>query len=193
MSKTGFSHKDWVNEYPGSASIDDLAVPFKGYVRSFVDALKAANILPSIASTYRPPQRAYLMHVSWKIANKKIKPSEAPGYSGGGIDITWKHTDDLDDAKSIKAAEDMCKAFGITHLKVAPSLTSRHTEKNAIDMSFSWSGDLTIKNAKGEDVVIKTTPRTGMNKELHAVAETYNVIKFKGGDADQPHWSTDGS
>jgi hypothetical protein len=49
---------------------------------------------------------------------------------------------------------------------------------------------LKIKNAKGDEVTITTTPRTGNdNKELHAVGATYGVHKLV---SDPPHWSHDG-
>ncbi len=80
----------------------------------------------------------------------------------------------------------------MTGLNVAPSLKSRHTEGNAIDMNISWMGDLKIKNKKGEDVLIKTFPKDGMNTELHTVGKSFGIIKYHGGSKDRPHWSTDG-
>jgi hypothetical protein len=77
----------------------------------------------------------------------------------------------------------MFKQF--THGIRAPWLP--HTQGNAIDMSISWGGNLSIVNANGETVIITSTPRTGMNTTLHAVDASYGVIKFVGGAAVRPH------
>ncbi|MDB6141995.1 MAG: peptidoglycan-binding protein [Pseudomonas sp.] len=86
----------------------------------------------------------------------------------------------------------MVNGYGMKNLKVAPSLTSRHIEGHAIDMSISWSGSLSILDSAGAMVTIATEPKTGMNTQLHAVGASYGVIKFRGGEKDKPHWSTDG-
>lgn len=49
-----------------------------------------------------------------------------------------------------------------------------------------------FKNKKGEDVLIKTFPKDGMNTELHTVGKSFGIIKYHGGSKDRPHWSTDG-
>lgn len=85
----------------------------------------------------------------------------------------------------------MVNGDGIQRLRVAPSTTSRHIEGNAIDMSISWADTLTIANAAGNNVVISSEPRTGMNAELHRVGASYGVIEFHGGDRDRPRWSND--
>lgn len=46
-----------------------------------------------------------------------------------------------------------------------------------------------VNDASGSAITITTTPRTGMNPALHAVGQTYGVIKLV---ADPPHWSDDG-
>jgi hypothetical protein len=58
-------------------------------------------------------------------------------------------------------------------------------------MSISWAGDLPISDASNNVVNITTTPRDGMNTQLHAVGATFSVIKFAGA-GDPPHWSFDG-
>ena len=93
---------------------------------------------------------------------------------------------------SVRAATAMVSAYGMSTLKVAPALRSRHTERKTIDMTISWSGKLAILDAAGSVVEIDTTPRTGMNEKLHEVGASYGVIKFWKGAADKPHWSTDG-
>jgi hypothetical protein len=74
----------------------------------------------------------------------------------------------------------------------APALNSRHTDGKAVDMNISWSETLKINDAEGKEAEIRTTPRTGMNAELHAVGKSYGVIKFHLRAADKPHWSEDG-
>ncbi len=80
----------------------------------------------------------------------------------------------------------MVSGYGIVY---EPALTSRHTEGHAVDMSISWSGNLSITNASGATVVINTTPRTGMNAQLIQVGASYGVVKLQ---SDPPHWSNDG-
>ncbi|WP_235801336.1 hypothetical protein [Yersinia pekkanenii] len=75
---------------------------------------------------------------------------------------------------------------------MAPSLKSRHTEGNAIDMNILWMGDLKIKNKSGEEVLIKSFPKDGMNIALHMVGKSFGVTKYHCGSKDKPHWSTDG-
>lgn len=143
----------------------------------------------NIASTFRPPKRAYLMHYCWRISHQNLNPKDVPAQEG--VDIEWDH----DDAeKSKQAAADMCEVFEINHLKVRPSLTSRHTEGLAVDMNITWSGDLSIMQSNGQVMEIKTEPRNRMNTELHAVGAGYGIIKFNNPpSADKPHWSTDGT
>jgi hypothetical protein len=80
----------------------------------------------------------------------------------------------------------MVSAYDIAY---EPALKSRHTEGLAIDMDIKWSGELKIKDVKGKDVVIKSSPKDGGNKDLQAVGADYGVIKLK---SDPPHWSSDG-
>ncbi|WP_235085563.1 hypothetical protein [Chromobacterium sp. Beijing] len=177
----------WVERYPASASISELEPTFQANVRAFVEALKAAGATVRVASTYRPEKRAYLFHWSYLIAKKKVKPNKA--VLRPDIHILWDHGND---EKSISAARAMAQYFEILHLGTIPALRTRHTMRQAIDMSITWSGDLIITNNDSSIITIKTTPRTGMNKELHAVGATYNVVKFKLGSKDKPHWSVDG-
>ena len=86
----------------------------------------------------------------------------------------------------------MVDAYGMENLRTVPSLVSRHTEGKAVDMSISWEGTLKIRSAGGKFHEITTLPRTEMNRALHAVGATYKVFKSVAGDADRPHWSTDG-
>jgi hypothetical protein len=86
----------------------------------------------------------------------------------------------------------MAAAFNILDLDTKPALRSRHTERKAIDMTIRWSGSLKIRDAVGNEVLIDSEPRTGMNSRLHEIGKSYGVIKFWNGSKDKPHWSTDG-
>lgn len=182
----------WVDKFPTSTSVSDLITPFQTNVQSFLDALTAAGATYTLNATLRPPQRGYLMHYAWKIAKAALDPAKVPAYSGTGEapNIDWVHRDAAGkaDLKASKAAaQAMVTAYDIAY---EPSLTSRHFEGRAIDIDITWTDTLTIKDATGKDVVIKSTPRTGEgNTELHAVGATYTVNKLV---KDRPHWSDDG-
>jgi len=107
-----------------------------------------------------------------------------------GVDINWVHTNPngtVNLAASHLAASQMVQGYGIAY---APALVSRHSEGKAIDMTISWTGDLTITNGSGTAVTINSLPRNGSgNAALHHVGATYAVIKLH---SDPPHWSTDG-
>lgn len=183
----------WIVRYPGSSSAACLRFPFRGYVEAFVAALRAAGARVQIAATLRPPERAYLMHWSWRIANMKADAQRIP--SMPGVDIRWDHLDAhgrYSSQASIAAAKAMVAGFQMERLGVAPSLKSRHTVGSGIDMAVCWNGTLKIDDATGHTVEISTLPRSGLNKALQRVAATYGVIKYNGTGVDQPHWSDNG-
>ena len=182
------SGPQWVNQFPTSASTDTLVQPFRGNVNRFIAALTAAGGQVHISATLRPPQRAYLMHYSYRIAHQGLNPQSVPAMAG--VDINWVHTNPngtVNLAASRLAASQMVQGYGIAY---APALVSRHSEGRAIDMTISWTGDLIINNGSGTAVTINSLPRNGSgNAALHHVGATYAVIKLH---SDPPHWSTDG-
>ncbi len=180
------SGTQWVGRFPGSTSTNDLASAFGLAVDNFIAALRQAGATVIISATLRPVKRAYLMHWSWKIVHG-TSPASVPAKEG--VNIEWVHP--TNDA-SVQAAQAMVNAYGMASLGIAPSLNSRHTQGSAIDMTISWSGNLSIVNANGATVAITSTPRTGMNTVLHTVGASYGVIKYQGSGTDRPHWSTDG-
>ncbi len=186
------SGRAWVADFPTGVSTDDLKGSFKTSAENFLAALTEAGATYQINATYRPPQRAYLMHYAYAIARNGMNPASVPAYSGAGdsVNIDWVHRDakgKVDKAASRAAAEEMVVAYDMAY---TAALHSRHTEGHAMDVDISWDGDLSIKNASGKVIVIKTTPRTGAgNAKLHAVGKTYGVVKHP---TDRPHWSTDG-
>jgi len=95
-----FSGLDWVNRYPESKSTDKLEQPFRDNVNKFIAALQAAGANVRINTTYRPIERAYLMHYAWQIsdmyfdqgtwhAKQSINPSTV--VVPPGIPICWVH------------------------------------------------------------------------------------------------------
>jgi hypothetical protein len=181
------SGPQWVSQFPTSNSTATLVEPFRGNVNRFIAALTGAGAQVSISATLRPAERAYLMHYSYRIANQGLDPQGVPAKPGVSID--WVHRNPngtVNLAASRLAAQQMVQGYGIAY---APVLVSRHEEGKAIDMTISWSGNLTITNGSGTPVNITTSPRSGTNPALHAVGASYGVVKLV---TDPPHWSTDG-
>lgn len=181
------SGKGWVIKFPTSKSTDDLEQSFKQKLLLFLQALREAGATVSISATYRPKERAYLMHYSFRIARLGLDARQVPKLSS--VPIDWVHklpNGKFDAIASRNAAEDMVDAYGIVY---KPSLVSNHTRKTAVDMDITWQGTLKILKADGSTKTITSTPRNGMNAELHAVAKTYGVLKLI---SDPPHWSEDG-
>jgi len=171
----------WVARFKGSKSLDDLKGNFQATAKAFLQALADAGANVTIAATFRPPERAYLMHFAWEIAHGNISPRDVPAMAG--VAIEWVHGNA---AASRAAAQEMVDGYGMAFIA---ALRSRHTEGRAIDMSISWLGRLDIRNAQGQVVAIATTPRTGANPRLHDVGRSYGVVKLV---SDPPHWSSDG-
>lgn len=172
---------DWCQEFPGSEAIDDLADPFRTNFRNFLAAIHKAGASTIIAATFRPRERAYLMHFCWEIAHKVRKPQGVPSFPGVAID--WDHGDD--DA-SVKAAEAMVKGY---KLKVAPALSSQHTLGLAVDLNITWQDNLSVLKMDKTSTIISSIPKTGMNTELWGVGLSYGVEKRA---SDPPHWSSNG-
>lgn len=187
MADPNLSGLDWYkknqSKYPDSDSLADLSGTFKTNATNFINALKDAGAKVSVNSTLRDPTRAFLMHWAWKVAKGMVKADKVPSKSG--VNIEWDHDDDKE---SQKAAQDMIGPSGFKMAYIAV-LDSNHLTGQAVDMDISWSGTLKIKNAKGEDVEITTSPTNGNNKDLWAVGETYGVKKLA---SDPPHWSFNG-
>jgi len=152
----------WCSQFPTSTSLDDLISPFRENCKSFIQYLEGAGATVSVAATYRPPERAYLMHYCCMIAGgPNMDPAAVPPFPGVGIQ--W----DLGSAElSVGAAKAMMKGYGIAY---PAALVSRHTQRRAIDMTingFALSG-----------------------QALWDLGKTYGLIKLV---SDPPHWSDDG-
>ncbi|MFL5208172.1 MAG: hypothetical protein ACJ8CC_03370 [Microvirga sp.] len=181
------SGRDWVTRFPGSRSTADLAHGFREGVEKFIRAMSDGGAAVRISATFRPPERAYLMHFAFKIARENLDAMSVPAMDG--VDIDWVHRNGaggVDLPASRRAAEDMVQAYGMS---VGAALRSRHTERRAIDMTISWSGNLTLRDGNGQEVTIATSPRSGGNTSLHRVGRSFGVVKLV---SDPPHWSEDG-
>jgi hypothetical protein len=181
------SGSSWTSQFPNSSDTSTLADGFRQNADNFISALSGAGATVEVSSTLRPPERAYLMHYSWRIAREGLDPATVPEKEGVNIDWVHKKADgSVDLAASRTAAQAMVDGYGVVF---KPSLTSRHTEGHAIDMSIGWTGNLSISNAGGATIVINNGPRTGSNSQLIQVGATYGLIKLV---TDPPHWSNDG-
>jgi hypothetical protein len=167
--------------YTNSDKLTDLIPEFAGKVQAFIDAMRAGGAQVKVSSTRRNPIRAYLMHYSWRLAAGQVSAASIPAKSG--CEILWDHGSE---AASRSCAREMRDLFNIAY---QPSLTSRHIEGKAIDMTITWTGDLVMRDGQGRLVTI-APPRSGdVNAMLHRVGASYGVIKLV---SDKPHWSTDG-
>lgn len=181
---TKLSGADWwkanQGKYANSAALSDLAPAFRDKAKAFVTALRDAGATVTIGATRRNRTRAWLIHHCFMIAKGQMEPADVP--RNPACDIVWDHGDA---AKSRQGAQEMADLFSIVYL---PSLTSRHIEGNAIDMTIAWAGTLKIKDADGNRVSLDA-PRSGDNRALHKIGKSYGVIKLL---SDPPHWSSDG-
>jgi hypothetical protein len=186
----------WVQRFPGSNSPADLVPSFRAKVERFIAALQVAGASVSISATYRPLQRAYLMHYAWRVANHDIAPQAVPVFDVAAlagddpmtddVDICWVYRDaagNPDLNASVAAAQQMVAGFHIVHRPAYPG--TKHHLRKAIDMAISWDGDLEITGGDGVTVTISTLPRNGENADLQRVGATYGVSKLAG---DPPHW-----
>jgi len=171
----------WVPRFPTSRATADLSSAFRISIEDFIQSIRDAGGSVRISATRRPPERAYLMHYCWRIANEGMPPESVPPHEG--INIDWTHLDangNSDRSAAIKAASDMVSGYEIVH---RPSLTSRHTEGRAIDMTITGIIGKRVADAGGVAIMINRL------SDLNAVGSSYGVLKLL---SDPPHWSDDG-
>lgn len=175
MSKE-LSGPQWVNRFSNSSSISDLTPEFSESVNSFIQAIRNAGGNVRVSATYRPVERAYLMHYSWKIAREGMDPALVPEQDK--VNIDWTHKGNHDAA--VAAAVDMVNGY---HIVYRPALTSRHIQRRAIDMTITGIINKSMKNFSGVQTLITS------QSILYEVGATYGVHKLV---TDPPHWSDDG-
>lgn len=172
---------DWCDRFPGDRTTRTLRMPWRRNVQAFILAVERGGAQVSIAATWRPLERAYLMRCCWDVYHHRVLPSALPRLAG--VDIEWVH-------RTEEASWEACRAmFERYRLRARPSMTSRHIQGHAIDMQIVWGGTITVQDANGRQVELSTRQGTDMNPALHEVGASYGVIKRL---TDPPHWSTDG-
>jgi hypothetical protein len=172
----------WCARFPASQSLDDLLPDFGDKVHAFISQMQKAGASVSVADTYRPPERAYLMHWCCMIGGSGQDPSAVPAMAG--VDIDWTCGDSVPNARN--AARQMMAGYQI---QFPAALESRHTQRRAVDMTIGWNGTLNITDFNGTSRAISGGSRNGSNPQLIAVGATFGVIKLV---SDPPHWSDDG-
>ncbi len=166
----------WCGRFPTSNALTDLVQPFQDNVVAFIAALRAAGASVEISATYRPAERAYLMHWCWQIATGAVAPADVPPIAG--VDIDWTHDGNMEAART--AAILMKHEYGMAHVA---ELISRHTQRRAIDMTIRFQGAIQVRTRHG------TLAAAACLTDLIAVGRSYGVIKL---ESDPPHWSDDG-
>lgn len=174
----------WCARFPTSTSIEDLAQPFRGRVEAFLFALREAGAKVTIAATYRPPQRAYLMHFCCLVEgyrdrqkiHHQIEAADVPPMAGVAID--WTCGGDRDAA--IAAAAAMRIGYEIVY---PAALISNHTRRLAIDMRIAFKGTIKVQNPVGQLV------SASCQEDLWPIGAGFGVLKLP---TDPPHWSVDG-
>jgi len=190
MAKTlsGIFWVTWANTFAkASTSVDDLAEPFRTNVKAFLKALQDAGATIDIGTTKRSDKRAYLFHWCWLIGLGRNKPSDATVMTG--VDIEWDHGDPQ---KSKAGAREMIEHFGLVVPPSStnpPALQSNHIAGQAIDMTLTWKGTITIKKKDGSPVPVPFMDDVNKNTMLHSVGASYGVLKLA---TDEPHWSFNG-
>lgn len=156
--------------FPTSRSVDDLADPFRGRVRAFLDALHARGCTVRISATRRPRPRAWLMRQAWDVAHGIVASNAVPAFVPGPgeqpmPEILW----------SVEGARAMVETY---ELVVQPATNSRHNTGRAIDM--------TIEGWPATPANLEDPENLG---SLYLLGRGYGVIKLV---KDRPHWSDDG-
>lgn len=184
------SGSSWCAQYPTGTTIAEITdATFRDNVQAFHDAMVAAatpanSLNISISASFRPAERAHLMHYAFRVHNGTTTPAAANTASAAaGININWDHGNL---ATSKAKAGEMVTTYDIAY---APALHSRHTEGKAIDWTITWSGSLMIAK-KGETTKLDCTGSGSTSGNLHKVGASYDVHKLV---SDPPHWSTDGA
>ncbi|BAY88154.1 MULTISPECIES: peptidoglycan-binding domain-containing protein [unclassified Tolypothrix] len=172
----------WIDSFPTSRLIADLASPFRQRVEAFQKALIDAGCQVIVTATHRPKERAYLMHYAARINRQEIAAKFVPQMAG--VNIEWEH---YTNAGSVQAAKEMVEAYGVGGNPV--SLNSRHIQRLAIDWNVTWNGKINIKDANGKTVTISDPANAALNRNLWTVGSSYGVYKLSN---DPPHWSVDG-
>ena len=175
--KRELSGPEWCARFPTSRTTGSLVEPFQSNVERFITVLERAGCVVVIAATRRPEQRAWLMRQAWDIAHGLVRPERVD--ERRDIPIQWEHPSR---EASIAAAKAMVDTY---RLGYRPSLTSRHIEGKAIDMSITIPHTITVLDKMGTLVTLQPDSTT----KLYDLGWSFGVRKLV---SDPPHWSSDG-
>lgn len=164
----------WCEQFPTDRTTAGLIQPFRRSVQQFITTLEAGGAQVKIAATRRPAERAYLMRGCWDIVKDGADPAEIPAHPN--VNIVWTR----------EGAQEM---FGVYRLVYRPSLTSRHIDGRAIDMSIMWTGVINVVDGRGVRVALDWTRLADRTTRLYAIGASFGVKKLL---SDAPHWSDDG-
>ncbi len=167
----------WCKRFAVSRSLAALAEPFRSNAIAFVEALRFAGGIVTIGTTRVPPERAYLMHWSWRIAAGKTEPASVPAMPG--VEIDWTHGGNAEAAHT--AAILMKHEYAMTS---APALRTRHTEGRAFDMTIHLGWALLVMDRKNVSWPV------ACQSDIKLIGTRYGVTKRIG---DPQHWSDDGN
>jgi len=170
----------WTN----SADFAALDPSWGPRAQAFVEGLRAAGAQVNVTAGLRHPNRAFLMHYAWGVAQGQYTPAQAnEACRGCGINIEWDHGT----AEACRAAaQALVEAFGLVH---QASIRSNHIRGLAIDMeisdlpaSITMNGQTyaTQQGASGEAAARSVAP----------IGRAMGVIWF--GPGDVVHWSHNG-
>lgn len=174
----------WCARYPGSAALEDLAEPFRSRASAFLAAIDAGvgHTAHQLTATWRPAERAYLMHWACMIAKSGQDPAGVPAMFG--VPIDWTAGGDILAARA--GAAEMIKGYGITF---PAALISRHTQRRAMDVRITIPPRpvelYRFRDPKGQVWMFGGEDLPS----LYKFGATFGVIKLQ---TDPPHWSDDG-
>lgn len=189
----------WCTKFDKSSKTDDLKEPFRSYVNDFLLALNAGGVRVIINTTWRPPQRSYLMYYAREISDGNLAPKDVPPFipqnGDESVNIDWAHIgangeSDLDAAK--KSAREMDKKYDARQA-IGKPYKSNHNGAEAIDMKFvpEWGIGKSVKNKAGDLIEIKS------KRDLIDIGATYGVLHWnyagEKNKVDNPHWSKTGN
>ena len=177
---------DWIAKFPTRADTAACVSPFRERLEAFLAALKASGATVQINATLRPPERAYLMHTCWEIAQGNIEPNGREPRAG--VDIDWIARDasgnpDLNKSRAI--AQQMVKAYQIAF---EPSLTSLHITGRPSTWTSRGRASLQIADKSGPRA--RSQPAAGRHQHRPGQGgRDLGVFKLV---SDPPHWSING-
>ena len=193
------SGRKWVSRFLSSSKVTDLKQPFQGNAASFIAALEAAGVTVTINTTWRPPQRSYLMYYAREVSRGRLAPDKVPKFQPKNgdkpVNIDWAHRDGkgkADLVKARKAAAAMDAAYAAAGA-IGKPYQSNHNGANAIDMRLTpaWGIGKTVVDANGK------SRKVASKRDIIDVGATYKVLHWNYAGAkkkvDDPHWSATGN